>query len=443
MSKKDIEKEVISCMLQDRDCLMTGIKELKDEYFVQEANNWTFELMKSIVQKGNMPSHITLINENNNKPKLRKGYESEVMLYIPSSGISVSNFGYYLLLLKEEHIKKICKLKSAIINDLASNGNLEELVKSVESLNAEVMGEFVFGRDFRHLSEVLNDSDKELKGRMESYKKGAPVGIPTGLDILNRYMGGFKGGELTIIAARPGQGKTALALFLGKKAAANGESVCFYSLEMNDVSLADRLVLSESGLDANAYKIGDISEIGYDNFRTAGERLSRYNFYIDDSSKVSMGYIKASATLKKNKGECDMIIIDYLQLADINRKGVNREQAVAETTRELKLLSKELNVPVILLSQLNREVESTTDKIPQLSHLRESGAIEQDADTVLLLSRPAYYDLSVEKLSKIVNNCNITTTEGLMIINIAKQRNGSTGIVLCRHNEAVNNFWDF
>lgn len=440
--KKNIEKEIISCMLQDNECLMNGVKELKEDYFTNDLNKHTFVLIKSISGKGNAPSHIMLINENNNMKKPRANYENDVMNYIPSSGMEIPNFGYYLLSLKENYIKKICKFQSAVLNQIASSGSFEKLIKSVEELNYNVMNEFVSGRDFRHIADILNDSEKELKGRMNCYKKGVPVGIPTGLDILNKTTGGFKGGELTIIASRPGIGKTAIALFLAKKAAEFGNSICFYSLEMNDVSLADRLVLSESGINANAYKIGSIPETDYIYFKEAGEKLSQYNIYIDDNSKVSVGYIRASATLKKNKGECDMLIVDYLQLADINRKGVNREQAVAETTRELKLLSKELNIPIILLSQLNREVENTPDKIPNLSHLRESGAIEQDADCVLLLTRPAYYDVSIEKIKKVTGDYNLETTKGLLIINVAKQRNGRTGLILCRHNDAINNFYN-
>ena len=434
-----VEREVLAGMIDNPTCFYEGIKHLKADYFEDEIRRYVFELMQFMFEKKIEPKLTDFQIENKRKKNIPCFYYTIAELSSAVSYMPIINFDSRIKMLKENYIVKLYNekvSKKSSFEDVLSSFDLYDLV------NAELtgMGEAV------HISEVANRSHKQLLERQKALKEGKTVGISSGIDALDSKTCGFRSGELVIIAARPSMGKTALALFMAKKAAQAGKFVTFFSLEMEDVSLYDRLVLSESGVDAQRYKTKILEEYEMQMLLNAGKKLTSNYFYIDDQPKVNLNYIKTTTTLKRNIGQCDLIVIDYLQLADVNKKGLTREQAIAETTRELKILAKDLGIPIILLSQLNREVDNDSANlyVPQLSNLRESGAIEQDADTVLLLTRPAYYNVTLEALGKKYKKLSfgLTSTEGLMIINIAKQRSGSTGLTVCGHNKPINNFYD-
>lgn len=188
-------------------------------------------------------------------------------------------------------------------------------------------------------------------------------------------------------------GKTALMLHFAKAAASTGVPVCIYSLEMSGVRLSDRLMLSVADVDAEAFRGGRLTAADWQRMERAAADISRLPIYVDDNPTVSMRYIKNNSQIRASRGECGLILIDYLQLADTTDKmnrNRNREQEVAQASRQAKIIAKDMNVPVVLLSQLSRGVDGWADKCPMLSDLRESGAIEQDADIVVFLYRPAY-----------------------------------------------------
>lgn len=270
--------------------------------------------------------------------------------------------------------------------------------------------------------------------------KGEVTGITTGLSMLDRATGGWQGAQLVILAARPAMGKTALMLHFAKSAARAGVPVCIYSLEMSGVRLSDRLLLSAADVDAYSFRSGRMNSEDWRRVETAGAEISRLPIYIDENSTVSMRYIKTNSRIRASRGECGMIMIDYLQLVDTTDKtnrNRNREQEVAQASRQAKIIAKELNVPVVLLSQLSRGVEGRSDKCPILSDLRESGAIEQDADIVAFVYRPAYYNIPT------VEDLNNVPSEGVGVISIAKQRDGGVGKIAFRHNPAMTRITDF
>ena len=241
-----------------------------------------------------------------------------------------------------------------------------------------------------------------------------------------------------VIAARPSVGKTAFALHLARSAASAGKAVAVYSLEMEGERLADRWLLAASNINPYRWRNGLANPQEVAEAHTTSGELSQLPIYVDDNSSVSMEHVRSSARLLKSRKQCDMVIIDYLQLCDMTTKQLNRnrEQEVAQATRKAKSLAKELHIPVVLLSQLNRESENRPGGRPELAHLRESGAIEQDADVVMLLYRPAQQRITIDKESGY-------PTEGLGVVIVAKQRNGETGNAYFSHNPSLTKITDY
>lgn len=252
---------------------------------------------------------------------------------------------------------------------------------------------------------------------------------------MDRLLSGFHGGDLIIVAGRPGSGKTSVMLNFLKAAAIAKFPVCAFSLEMTSVRLSDRLILSESGISARDYRMGKFSQTDYEKLSKAQHLLSGLPIFIDDRSGVTMQYIRGIARMMHKRGQCKVLFIDYLQLlsSTVDKK-YNREQEIAQISGQAKALAKELNIPVVLLSQLNRDCEKRTDKKPELSDLRESGAIEQDADIVMLVYRPEYYGLKAMDGEPIKN-------VGKLIV--AKHRDGPVGEVKFSYNESLTKIYDF
>jgi replicative DNA helicase len=232
-------------------------------------------------------------------------------------------------------------------------------------------------------------------------------------------------------------GKTSVALNCAKAAAEANVPVCFYSLEMSDDRLTDNLLLSLCDVDKDRFKNGLMSPEDWTELTEAKLKLNKLPIYIDPNPSVSMRYVKANSRVMHRKGKCGIIFIDYLQLADVGleERNRNREQEIAQASRQAKIIAKELNVPVVLLSQLNRAVESRTNRKPQLSDLRESGAIEQDADLVAFIYRPEYYGFKEDEQGK--------SLIGVGKIIISKHRNGSCEDVRFSYNESMTHITDY
>ncbi|MFI3265423.1 MAG: DnaB-like helicase C-terminal domain-containing protein [Rikenellaceae bacterium] len=282
----------------------------------------------------------------------------------------------------------------------------------------------------------------EAEQRSIAYSKGDPVGIPTGLSDLDRCTGGWRGGQLIIVAGRPAMGKSAVMMHFAKSAAMQGTPVVLFSLEMQGRELGDRLILGGAKVNNSGYKVGNIGSEEWGKLERANAQLSKLPIYISDQSQISMQKIRAHCQQMKAKGKCGMVVVDYLGLLDTQGSGksFSREREVAEITRQAKILANELDVPIILLSQLNRESEKRADKMPMLSDLRDSGSIEQDANTVILVHRPAVYDKSTPIETGKYGSID---PQGVGILTVAKQRNGRTGKIYFSHSDDLNRISDY
>ena len=311
------------------------------------------------------------------------------------------------------------------------------LIDEAHNLLDRLEGEFNHNTHLRDMDALMSAAMSEAEGRIAKSTNGV-TGIPTGLTDLDRMTSGLQNSDLIVLAARPGVGKTGMALHLARNAAMAGYAVAVYSLEMQGERLADRWLTAASEISARRWRSGTVSTQELAEAHATAADLARLPIHVDDSTSVNMEHIRCSARLLQSRNECNMIIIDYLQLCDMTtgQNNRNREQEVAQATRKAKLLAKELNVPVVLLSQLNRVSEGRPAGRPELSQLRESGAIEQDADVVLLLYRPALARIPTDRESGY-------PTEGLGIIIVAKQRNGETGNAYFGHNPEMTKITDY
>jgi len=293
--------------------------------------------------------------------------------------------------------------------------------------------------DIMPLSDVLRATLDRLEQRQKARQSGACVGVPTGLQRLDAITGGWRGGQLIVLAGRPAMGKSAVMLYFARAAAASGVPVCIFSLEMPNDQLAGRMLVGGSDVSAGAFRVGNIDTDGWYKLEQTRSALSALPVYLNDRAGISMTAIRSQCRTMQRRGRCGMVVIDYLQLLDTSTGNRTREREVAEASRAAKLLAKEIDAPVILLSQLSRKVEERADKTPLLSDLRESGAIEQDADIVAFIDRPAMYGAQTIETSRY----GTISSEGVGVLHIAKNREGATGRIYFRHNDSLTQITDY
>ena len=439
----ELEQSVIGTLIMEPDRLTEVVGILSPESFCDDRNSFIYKTLIEMFDQ-NTPVDLYNVGKRCNGSPLFKGragtlYASECTCKV-GSGV---NLLFQAQIIQQRYIARLLMYAGSKISTLAGDDTkdvadvLDESNKLIDKINALSCGSSA-GQSLR---DSLTESLKLAEQRQAAYLGGSPTGIPTGISDLNRLTGGWRGAQLIILAARPAMGKTALMLHFAKSAALNGTPVCIFSLEMSHVSLSDRLLLSECEVEVNRFRNGDLSGDDWRQLNEASAQLEKLPIHVDDNAVVSMRYIKTRCHILKKQGKCGLIMIDYLQLADTSTKerNRNREQEIAQASRQAKIIAKELDVPVVLLSQLSRECEKRADKQPQLSDLRESGAIEQDADVVGFIFRPAYYGLDRIETLKYGN----ISTSGLGIINIAKQRDGATGLVAFSHNPSMTKIGDF
>ena len=439
----ELEQSVIGTLIMEPDRLTEVVGMLSPESFCDDRNSFIYKTLIEMFDQ-NTPVDLYNVGKRCDGSSLFGGrtgtlYASECTCKV-GSGV---NLLFQAQIIQQRYIARLLMYAGSKISTLAGDDTkdvayvLDESNKLIDKINALSCGSSA-GQSLR---DSLTESLKLAEQRQAAYLGGLPTGIPTGISDLNRLTGGWRGSQLIILAARPAMGKTALMLHFAKSAALNGTPVCIFSLEMSHVSLSDRLLLSECEVEVNRFRNGDLSGDDWRQLNEASAQLEKLPIHVDDNAVVSMRYIKTRCHILKKQGKCGLIMIDYLQLADTSTKerNRNREQEIAQASRQAKIIAKELDVPVVLLSQLSRECEKRADKQPQLSDLRESGAIEQDADVVGFIFRPAYYGLDRIETLKYGN----ISTSGLGIINIAKQRDGATGLVAFSHNPSMTKIGDF
>ena len=413
----EIEKAILGAIMIDASCMGEAIAVITSEdYFYYPAHQ---ELWKACTQLYNLSEPIDILTvydrvkqNTNGKPK----FSVHELTQISNSVGSSANVEQHSYIVKEQYLRrKLIEICANIGKKSYNDGEdvfetMDNLVSQIDAIHSDVNR-----MQYKSFGAMLDD--KETAIRLAYETKQYSTGIKTGLDDIDRITLGFQRSDLIILAARPSMGKTALAIDIARKQAKSGYSVGFFSLEMSTTQLLDRIISAELEIPLEQVRKGGLTQSQWDLFYRAKNAMQDYQLHISDKGGLTINEICATSKNWKLKFGLDAIYIDYLQLVS-NRdlaKGSNREQEISSISRRLKQLAKELNVPIIALSQLSRACESRTDKHPMLSDLRESGAIEQDADIVMFPFRPNYY---VD-----------TEDERLCEIEFAKNRNGKTGMV--------------
>ena len=421
-SEPEIEAAVLGAMMIEKEAVPKALELLKPESFYLPAHRLIFEAMLSLFESGEPIDTVTLYEELKKREQLEEAGGAVYLSKLSQNISSAANIEYHSKIILEKQILRGLITSSHEIAKAAYEGTSDafDILDQAERKIFEITES--------HLTQSYQGMDRAVRDALEYIEaihsqSTQKFSVPTGFYELDEILGGFQKSDLIILAARPSMGKTALALTLARNAAVDHDvPVGIFSLEMSTMQLIIRLLCAEGRLNAHLVRTGKLpSEEGVKLSKNA-HRLIEAPIYVDDSPAQTVLEIRAKARRLKVEKNVGMIIIDYLQLMQGPSKSESREREISHISRSLKSLSKELNIPVIALAQLNRAVETRTDKRPQLSDLRESGSIEQDADVVMFLNRPEYYGMEKDASTG-------ESLEGIAEVIIGKQRNGPTGTV--------------
>ncbi len=415
----DIEAEqaVLGSMLTDKDAVIAAMEVLKPESFYREDDKSIYEAMQNLYNRAEPVDLITLKNELEIMSKLDQIGGIEYLANLPEKAPTSANVQKYINIVEEKSIlRQLIKTANEIV-DLGYNQteDVDDIMDHAERKIFNIM-QNKNQKGYSPIKDVLVESFAQLE---ELYNRKQHItGVPTGFTDLDYRTAGLHGSELILIAARPAMGKTSFALNIAANAAIKAKTgVVIFSLEMSKEQLVNRMLCSEAMVDSNKMRTGKLEEADWEKLASAIGPLSEAEIVIDDTPGITVMDIRTKCRKLKLEKNIGLVVIDYLQLITANSKrGGNREQEISEISRSLKILAKELNVPVIALSQLSRAVEQRPEHRPMLSDLRESGAIEQDADIVMFLYRDDVYNKESEK-------------KNIAEVIIAKQRSGSIGTV--------------
>ena len=434
---------------------------LARESFYLDGHGLVFEIMGELFNRGIPPDCDMVLDELRARNLLDQVGGAAVILSMLNSVPSAASVEYHAKKISEKaHLRALIRASTQIIEECyRQEMSLDQVLDQAESAILQLSTNSI-QVEFQPLSEVLveyweqlSDRETELKQRRAAGEENPRinVGLPTGFNDLDKVTGGMRPSELTIIAARPSMGKTALGLNMVHNMAVQHNLPCaLFSLEMGVEQLAERLLCMGTkywlnnrirGVSTSLLQNPDLSDAEWNVLTQAYNNLLQAPIYIDDSSLLTVQMLKSKARRLKVHHDIQCIIIDYLQLMNSSHAKDNRVQEVSEISRGLKQIARELKIPVIALSQLSRQVESRTNKRPQLSDLRESGSIEQDADVVMFIHRPDYYDEEKKKLSAGPADYDKMSLPEAEII-VSKNRNGPTDTVGMRWFPQITRFFD-
>ena len=417
----DAEANVLSAMLLSSEVVEEALTELRSDDFYRPMNKALFETMHDMYNRSMPIDSITLIDYLNSENKLQEVGGEAYILELMGQTLSLVNWQHHASIVRRDAMLREIIGATNQINQLAYNAptDTKEVVERAESMLLSVTDREVKNA-YKPLNDFLIEAFNEAKEVCEA--GGVAAGVPTGYPSLDRMLMGLREGQLVIIGARPAVGKTSFALNLALNAASEGYTVAFFSLEMSGKEIAQRFICAHAQVSMSNFRTGKISPQEWANIGQAAEDLSRLDILIDDTPGITVTEIRAKARRMLHNKEKAIIILDYLQLVSppAGRRAESRTVEVSEMSRALKIMAKELAVPVISLSQLSRAVESRTGKRPQLSDLRESGSIEQDADIVMFLDRSSNEQEAGRE---------DRPPEGITRIIVAKNRSGPIGDV--------------
>lgn len=411
------EKSVLGSMMIDKDAITVVSEILLGEDFYTRQNQEMFDAMVELNNEGKPVDPITLKDKLREKNVPDEIVSADFIHDMLSSVPTSANAKYYAGIVAEKAtLRRLIKVVEQVANNCYTQSNpldviLEETEKQVFKVVQKRSGD-----DYVPISTVVNRALDKIS--MAARNKGAVTGVATGFTDLDYKTAGMQPSDLILIAARPSMGKTAFALNIVENVAIKQhKTVAMFSLEMSKEQLVNRMFSLESHVDAQKLRVGNLDEADWENLIEGAGAIGDSGLIIDDTPGIKVGELRSKCRKYKLEHDLQMIIIDYLQLMSGSGKNIgSREQEISEISRSLKALARELNVPVIALSQLSRAVEKRDDKRPMLSDLRESGAIEQDADVVMFLYREDYYKKDTDR-------------KGITEVIIAKQRNGPIGTV--------------
>ena len=412
----EAEEAVLGSILIDPDAIIRVAAMLKPEDFYREKHGWIYETALILHERREPIDFLTVCDELERREQLDEvggaSFITTLINVVPTS-------------IHAEHYARIVERTATRRRLIEAAGQIAALAYQEAEDVDEVVDraeQVLFGVSERRISRELVSIKQVLSeyyDRIEylTRHQGEMIGIPTGFTDIDKLLGGLQRSDMVILAARPSVGKTSLALSFAHNAAKkHGQRVAFFSLEMSDEQVVQRLIAAETGINAQRLRRGDIAQDEWGRFMKATSDLAETHIYIDDTPSISALELRTKARRLHAENGIDLIVVDYLQLMRGDYRSENRVQEISSISRALKALARELNVPVLALSQLSRGVESRTDKRPILSDLRESGALEQDADVVIFIYRDEMYNENTER-------------PNIADIIVAKHRNGPTGSV--------------
>ncbi len=412
----DAEQSVLGGILLDNAAVNSVIEVLQTGDFYSEAHKKIFGAILDLGEKNEPADLITLSNELRNKGELDKIGGEVYLAGLVDRVPSAANIVHYSKIVKEKSILRglIGAATDILTKSYGAGADIDSVLDEAEHAVFEI-SEHKIKPSFFPIKEIVKESFVTIEALYA--KKSLITGVSTGYRRLDELTSGLQKSDLIIIAGRPSMGKTAFAINIAQYAAIEHDiPVAIFSLEMSKEQLAFRMLASEARVDSQRLRKGFLGEMDWPKLTTAAGRLSEAPIFIDDTPAISALEMKAKARRLKAEMGLGLIVLDYLQLMRGRDASMPREQEISDISRSLKSLAKELNVPVIALSQLNRQVETRADRRPYLADLRESGAIEQDADVIMFIYRDEVYNKSEDNPER-----------GFAEIDIGKQRNGPTG----------------
>ncbi|MDD5006199.1 MAG: replicative DNA helicase [Candidatus Omnitrophica bacterium] len=410
----DAEMAVLGSMLIEEEAINYAIEMIDESCFYKNIHKKIFSSMVNLFNKNKVVDLITLTEELTKNGDLAEIGGVSYLTMLTNAVPTAANVQHYARIVKEKSILRslINNATQIVADSYEAEANVDEVLDKAERTIFKIADSRIEG-NLISLKDIIKDSIETID---KLYQQKAHVtGVPTGFIDFDLKTAGLQMSDLIVIAGRPSMGKSALALSIAEYAGVVEHiPLAFFSLEMSKEQLVQRLLCSHAKVDVHKVRSGYLSTSDWPNLTAAAGKLSEAPIFIDDTAAISIMELRAKARRLKAHHDIKLLFVDYLQLMRTPREGENRQQEISEISRSLKALARELNVPIVAVSQLSRAVESRTDHRPQLSDLRESGAIEQDADVVILLLREEYYNPTIEN-------------KGQAEVIIAKQRNGPVG----------------
>ncbi|MFH1202571.1 MAG: replicative DNA helicase [Candidatus Omnitrophota bacterium] len=412
----EAEMALLGSMIIDEDAIHRALEMVDEDCFYVDMHKKIFSCIVNLYSNSKAIDLITLSDELRGLNQLDEIGGAAYLTALTNTVPTAANVGHYASIVKEKSLLRLLiNHATRIVSDsYESQDNIDEILDRAERLIFEISDFRVSGTSIS-MKDVIKDTIERID---QLYQKKAHVtGIPTGFIDFDTKTAGLQDSDLIVIAGRPSMGKSSFAINIAEYVAVTEKlPVAFFSLEMSKEQLAQRILCSHARVDAHKVRTGFLSPSDWPRLTTAASKLSETSLFIDDTPAMTVLELRAKARRLKSQHDIRLIVLDYLQLVRGSGRIENRQQEISDISRSLKALARELKSPVIAISQLSRAVESRQDHRPQLSDLRESGAIEQDADLVVLLLREEYYSPNEDN-------------KGIAEVNIAKQRNGPVGIM--------------